>query len=169
MRFNEFSYFPIIKSDFLPHYNVIKYETSRKAEWNAFVDYPLDHRGGAKNATFLFNRDFMEYHADRFEDYSLMVFEGEKLVALLAANKVDETLFSHQGLTYGGLVLSAKAKMKEILPIFKKIMAFLAENKVKNLIIKPIPSSLQRICLLKNWNIYFFSLPRKRSAWKLHR
>ena len=44
----------------------------------------------------------MDYHKDRFEDYSLMVFKDEKLVAVLPANRVEDKLFSHQGLTYGG-------------------------------------------------------------------
>ena len=51
----------------------------------------------------------MEYHKDRFDDYSLMIFNvNNKLVAILPAHKVDSVLYSHQGLTYGGLVLSSK-------------------------------------------------------------
>lgn len=38
----------------------------------------------------MFNRDFMEYHADRFEDFSL-IFKNEKgkIVALLPGNIKD--------------------------------------------------------------------------------
>ena len=50
----------------------------------------------------------MEYHKDRFQDYSLMVFDENKLVAVLPANRVEVEVFSHQGLTYGGLVLDQK-------------------------------------------------------------
>ena len=82
-------------------YTVKKYTENDYAIWNDFIEH-------AKNATFLFHRDFMEYHKDRFEDYSLLVFDGEKLVAVLPANKNGETLYSHQGLTYGGLVYSDK-------------------------------------------------------------
>jgi hypothetical protein len=53
----------------------------------------------------LFHRDFMEYHSDRFQDYSLLIFEEDKLIAVLPANRVEDRL-SHQGLTYGGLVYS---------------------------------------------------------------
>ena len=45
-----------------------------------FLDTP-------KNATFLFRRDYMDYHRDRFADHSLMIFRGEKLAALLPANR----------------------------------------------------------------------------------
>ena len=61
-----------------PEFQVQKYTTSHKAEWNDFI-------ASAKNATFLFNRNFMEYHSDRFEDFSLMIYDKkkEKLVELI--------------------------------------------------------------------------------------
>ena len=60
----------------------------------------------AKNTTFLFQRDFMDYHRDRFEDYSLKVYKKEKLVALLPANINDNIVYSHQGPSYGGVVFT---------------------------------------------------------------
>jgi hypothetical protein len=77
------------------NYTVRRYQKSDYLHWNTFVSK-------AKNATFLLHRGFMDYHKDRFEDYSLMVFENEKLVAVLPANRVDGCVYSHQGLTYGG-------------------------------------------------------------------
>ena len=65
----------------------------------------------AKNSTFLFHRDFMDYHQDRFDDYSLLIFKKEKLIAVFPANKIDEILYSHQGLSYGGLVFYKKHKI----------------------------------------------------------
>ena len=62
-----------------------------------------------KNSTFLFQRDFMDYHSDRFMDHSLLVFKDEKLIAVLPGNQVDNTVYSHQGLTYGGLIVHKKA------------------------------------------------------------
>ena len=76
----------------MKNYSVKQYQESDYTNWNSFI-------GQAKNATFLFHRDFMEYHKDRFEDFSLMIFEGEKLVAVLPANRVGDIVFSHQGLT----------------------------------------------------------------------
>jgi hypothetical protein len=43
----------------------------------------------------------MEYHEERFHDYSLLIFEEDKLIAVLPANRVSDTVYSHQGLTYG--------------------------------------------------------------------
>ena len=95
--------------------SVKQYHESNYKQWNAFI-------GQAKNATFLFHRDFMEYHKERFEDYSLMVFENEKLVAILPANRTGDTVFSHQGLTYGGLVYNEQTKLSDVLAIFQSVL-----------------------------------------------
>lgn len=114
-------------------YTVKKYTETDFKIWNDFI-------AQAKNATFLFHRNFMEYHKDRFEDYSLMVFDEKKLVAVLPANKCGETLYSHQGLTYGGLVYNAKIKLASVIVIFQKVLFFLNENNIKKLQLKLIPS-----------------------------
>ena len=88
----------------------------------------------------MFQRDFMEYHKDRFEDFSLMVFKNEKLVAVLPANKSKDEIYSHQGLTYGGLVLPARLKFQAVLDIFKLVLTYLQANQIKKLILKQIPS-----------------------------
>ena len=83
----------------------------------------------------------MEYHKDRFEDYSLLVYDSkDKLVAILPAHKVEKTLCSHQGLTYGGLVLSSKIILSEVILIVKTILEFLNKNLISKLHLKIIPS-----------------------------
>ena len=72
----------------------------------------------------------MDYHSDRFQDFSLMVFDKDKLIAVLPANRVDNAIYSHQGLTYGGLVLNSKAKLSSTLSIFESILAFLNDNSI---------------------------------------
>ena len=115
-------------------YTVRKYNSSDYSLWNEFVAH-------AKNATFLFHRDFMEYHKDRFEDFSLLIFdEKQQLKAILPANKVEDKLFSHQGLTYGGLVLNQKSKLREVIEITYNLLRFLSENHIFILHLKIIPS-----------------------------
>lgn len=114
-------------------YTVKKYETKDFESWNAFIDK-------AKNATFLFHRDFMEYHCDRFHDYSLIILDNKKWVAVLPANSVGNEVFSHQGLTYGGLVYSEKIKLASVIEIFQSLLFFLNQNKIEKLLIKTIPS-----------------------------
>jgi hypothetical protein len=115
------------------NYQVRQYQPNDSEIWNAFISV-------AKNATFLFNRNFMDYHSDRFQDFSLLVFDESKLVAVLPANRVEDAVFSHQGLTYGGLVLGQKAKLSTTISIFHSILKFLTENDFKTLTIKEIPS-----------------------------
>lgn len=113
---------------------VVLYEKKYFDMWNAFIKK-------AKNATFLFDRNFMEYHSDRFDDFSLLVFdEKEKLVAVLPANRVGDVVYSHQGLTYGGVVLTEKAKLVDVITIFKTILLFLNNQGIEKLQLKQIPS-----------------------------
>lgn len=82
----------------------------------------------------------MEYHQDRFNDYSLMVKKGEKIVAVLPANLKENELYSHQGLTYGGLLLSRKLKLADTLIIFKNLLEYLEKEDITTLNLKQIPS-----------------------------
>ena len=109
------------------------YNSEDFAIWNTFVST-------AKNATFLFHRDFMEYHQDRFQDFSLLVFENDKLISVLPANRVGDAVFSHQGLTYGGFVFDAKIKLGEVLAIVQSILQFLNQNDIATFQLKLVPS-----------------------------
>ena len=114
-------------------YQIQKYSNEDYKEWDNFVSH-------AKNATFLFHRDFMEYHQDRFEDYSLLIFdEKNHLKAILPANRVGDVLHSHQGLTYGGLVLNQKTKLQEVVEIVHSVLKFLNENAISTLFFKQLP------------------------------
>jgi len=115
------------------NYTVRRYTSEDYAIWNAFVS-------AAKNATFLFHRDFMEYHKDRFEDFSLLVFENEKLVSVIPANRVEDAVFSHKGLTYGGLVFDAKIKLGQVIDVTKSVLHFLHRNDINTFQLKLIPS-----------------------------
>lgn len=114
-------------------YTVQVYQASDRNAWNDFI-------ASAKNATFLFHRDFMEYHSDRFADHSLLIYKGSKLVAVLPANQVDGTLYSHQGLTYGGLVLSPKVKLGDVIEIAKTLLKYLNDQGISKLHLKELPS-----------------------------
>ena len=114
-------------------YTIERYNASYYNDWNNFVSR-------SKNGTFLFHRDFMEYHSDRFTDFSLLVFEGQKLVALLPANRVGDIVYSHQGLTYGGLILNQKIKLSAVLEVFKAVLRYLNSQDIVTLNVKTIPT-----------------------------
>ncbi len=113
-------------------FKVLQYKPSHKNEWNAFA---LD----SNQQTFLFLRDFMDYHSDRFQDFSLMIYNDDELMALLPANKIDNEIYSHQGLTYGGLIYKSTLQSQEFIGILKTVLEYLSENGIKSLLIKELP------------------------------
>jgi hypothetical protein len=113
-------------------YRVEAYTAAHKSHWDDFVNT-------AKNGTFLFRRDFMEYHSERFQDASQLIFKGEQLVGVLPANQSDAICYSHQGLTYGGLVLSRKAKLSEVVLMLQALLISLEAKGFKQLQLKQLP------------------------------
>ena len=99
-------------------FQITPYHSSEYEKWNAFVER-------SKNATFLFDRHYMDYHADRFQDASLMFYLEGRLVALLPAHKDGDTLCSHNGLTYGGLIMDEKATAERISVLFAEMNDYL--------------------------------------------
>lgn len=81
----------------------------------------------------------MEYHNDRFQDFSLMIFKGNVLVGILPAHVSDNQVFSHKGLSYGGLVVSRKLKVEDYYQVFKVLLKYLKNKNVTDLFIKELP------------------------------
>lgn len=115
------------------NFKVVRYNASFKDRWNSFVNE-------AKNSTFLFHRDFMDYHSDRFLDFSVLIFKDEELYALLPANRVDNKVISHQGLTYGSFILKDSSKLFYAFEAFKAMLAFYEAEGVSELEIRVIPT-----------------------------
>ena len=114
------------------------YEPALKEEWDRFTE-------NSRNGTFLLKRDYMEYHADRFEDSSLLFFRKGRLFALLPACKKDLTLSSHAGLTYGGIVSSEEMTAEGMLDIFSALTDWADYHSFREIVYKPIPYIYTRI------------------------
>jgi hypothetical protein len=114
-------------------FNIERYTDSHSHEWDDFV-------GSSKNGTFMLTRKFIGYHGDRFTDASLLVYKKEKLVAVFPANSSEQTIYSHQGLSYGGLVLPKQIKLSHALAAFAEILKYYDHNGFLNLIIKQMPA-----------------------------
>lgn len=111
----------------------IKYASEHRPIWNEFVK-------SSKNGHFFFLREYMEYHSERFEDHSLLVFgDNGKLAAILPANLTGSVLWSHQGLTFGGFVVDDKIKTETMLNIFSELKCYLTTINIEKLIYKSIP------------------------------
>jgi hypothetical protein len=93
----------------------------------------------------MFNRDYMEYHADRFTDASLVVLdESDNIAAVIPANIRGDTLYSHQGLSFGGLIMGRKLRAADVLEIFDMVGAHGRAKGLARLIYKPIPGIYHR-------------------------
>lgn len=113
-------------------FDIIRYTPGRKDEWNTFV-------AGSKNGTFLFNRNYMDYHSDRFEDFSLMFYLQGRLYGLMPANKKGDIFQSHMGLTYGGLIMDAKTTAAATVQLFHELNDYLRAEGFRHVLYKCIP------------------------------
>lgn len=125
---------------------IVRYCAEKSQEWDAFVK-------ASKNGTFLFLRGYMDYHADRFADHSLMYYsDKDKLLAVLPANETihtslgesERSYYSHQGLTYGGFILSVQIHTSEIGECFALTSAYLKEQGFLTWYYKQMPTIYHR-------------------------
>ena len=115
-------------------FEIRKYNANDKALWNNFLLT-------CKNSHFIFNRDFMDYHAEKFVDSSFVVTDKkDKIVALLPGNINDNIFYSHQGLTFGGFLLDKKIHAVDLLIIFGKLKHILKADGITKIIYKCIPT-----------------------------
>ena|SRR5882724_9216364 len=118
---------------------IVPYEPGRKSEWDHFV-------ARSKNGLFLFQRDYTDYHADRFPDKSLMFYdERGQLLALLPATISDSVLSSHAGLTFGGVVSDTGMKVALMFEIFEAVLAHLRDQGIVKVIYKAMPHIYHRL------------------------
>ena len=111
---------------------IVRYTPDQKQAWNDFVSR-------SKNGTFLLDRNYMDYHADRFTDHSLMVYRRDKLYALLPGNTAGDTFYSHQGLTYGGFIMSDKTVAADVVQLFRLLNDQFRREGIRKVIYKPTP------------------------------
>lgn len=81
----------------------------------------------------------MDYHNHRFDDHSLMIFKDKDLIALFPANISGHNLISHQGLTYGGLILHDSIRFEDVLSVFKSLLYYLFDKGITDLTLKLLP------------------------------
>jgi hypothetical protein len=118
---------------------IVRYEPAHESIWNDFVNE-------SRNGTFLFHRDYMDYHADRFPDFSLMFYDEDgEVIALLPATLAGNRLSSHAGLTYGGIVHGPSMKAGLMLQLFSALKPFLRSAGIERLHYKTTPHIFHRI------------------------
>lgn len=116
----------------MPDIDLVPYTPADEPQWNAFVR-------ASKNGTFLHERGFMDYHSDRFDDASVMVYQSDKLLAVLPAHRTDNTIYSHRGLSYGGLICGEDMKQGKMNALLMAYRDTLAAQGVRKFVYTPSP------------------------------
>lgn len=122
---------------------VERYKEDFASQWNEFID-------SSRNGTFLFRREYMDYHADRFDDFSLVVRdERSAIIAVFVAAVIrgveTTTITAHAGLTYGGLVMGNALYGTQVLEVMEAIAAEYRKMGFTKLVYKAIPHIFHRI------------------------
>ena len=109
-----------------------KYSAGQKNEWDLFCN-------NSKMPLFMFNRNFMDYHKNRFTDHSLLFYDDDELSAIFPASEKEKMLTSHGGLTYGGFILGTGAKQHTVNDCFTDLLDYAKINGFTKIVYKNIP------------------------------
>lgn len=121
-----------------PAFALAPYRAQDEAAWNALV-------AASANGTFLIDRRFMGYHAERFDDASLLVHRRGRLVAVLPAHRTGERVASHAGLSYGGLIVAEPLGAEAMLALVQALQAHWRALGVRELLYKTVPPIYHRL------------------------
>ena len=119
-------------------FTIVRYSTDRHDAWNSYV-------AKARNATFLFYREYMDYHSDRFRDHSLMFYVGNHLHSVMPAHEVGEIFCTHRGLTYGGLLMDENVTTVDVVTLFDELNGYLSGQGFKKVLYRAIPWVYHRL------------------------
>ena len=129
--------------------SVRPYTPSDAGAWDATVDR-------SRNGNLLHRRGYMDYHADRFTDASLMVEKDGRMVAVFPASIDGPQVSSHGGLTYAGLISTRELRAEATLEVFERIADAYRERGVERLLYKAVPH-------------VFHAYPAEEDLYALHR
>ncbi|HTM29260.1 MAG TPA: GNAT family N-acetyltransferase, partial [Rhodanobacter sp.] len=100
--------------------------------WDAVVER-------SRNGNLLHRRGYMDYHADRFVDCSLIVERNGEAVAVFPADIRGELVTSHGGLTYAGLISSHALRAESTLAVFEQMADAYRALGVQRIVYKAVP------------------------------
>jgi hypothetical protein len=120
------------------NFEIKKYSPEHKKTWDDLISL-------SKNATFLLYRNYMDYHMDRFNDHSLLIFHNSQLVALFPATISNDQIVSHGGLTYGGLLYTPSIGAEDTIRIMEAIIDYYYRQNFKSIYYKSIPHIYHKI------------------------
>lgn len=112
--------------------SIMRYTADKAELWNHFNKQ-------SKNSLFMFDRNYMDYHQDRFKDHSLLFYDDDKLAAILPMSEHGDMLISHGGLTYGGFITDTRMKQHTMMDCFSELQKYAKGNGFRCIRYKCIP------------------------------
>jgi len=115
--------------------SIKKYSKIFINEWNDFVAF-------SNNGSLFANRHFLNYHIKRsFKDCSLLFYYNKKIVAVLPAAIKKNSLYSHPGASYGGIILASGVNFKTINLIVKELTQFCLKKNFRSIVLIMCPQA----------------------------
>lgn len=115
----------------------LAYQPSLKGHWDTVLDR-------SRNGLFLFRREFMEYHSDRFQDLSYVFLHDGKPMGLVAGHlDGPDSWATHRGLTHGGIVALSETRTPDLQSMFDALHVALRQRNISRVRYKPLPWWLQ--------------------------
>lgn len=105
---------------------------ANEKEWDALVKI-------AQNGHLMARPGFFRYHAGRFVDASLFIRRGRRPLGVLPANRDGDTLWSHQGVSFGGLILHPRTRMDQVGEAVRALLDHLRSQGIKRMMYRPAP------------------------------
>ena len=119
-----------------------RFQPGDTEKWETFVR-------NANNGTLFHERNFLGYHpADRFVDYSLLFEKKGRLKALFPAVALEQAgqraLVSHQGSSYGGLVVEQDLSFRESYDLVEALIDYAGQSGFQKIQLTLPPAIYQR-------------------------
>jgi hypothetical protein len=118
-------------------FTVRPYAQADAGAWDALVDR-------SRNGNFLHLRSYMDYHADRFVDASLVIERDGGIDAVFPANLRGNEVVSHAGLTYAGLIATSALRAESTLSVFHAVGDHYRARGVERIVYKAVPHVFHR-------------------------
>jgi hypothetical protein len=125
------------------------YAPADAPQWNAVVEH-------SRNGNFLHSRGYMDYHADRFADGSLMVLRNDEAMAVFPASIEHGVASSHGGLSYAGLISTRALRAEWALEALERIGEHYRAQGMERIVYKAVPH-------------VFHAYPAEEDLYALHR
>ena len=86
----------------------------------------------------------MEYHSDKFHDHSIILYFKEKPAVIFPAHQYQNSIYSHNGLSFGGFLSNNNHGTENLFRFFRSILHYYSKESFTTLYYKKTPLIYQQ-------------------------